>query len=262
MPRDHAHPVSIDRRARLTRPWPLLPLPEQVSPALRQQLWRAQLLEWTPETGLLIDGAAPVMPLPTLGPDADEHTINAWLNTLNTAAPDRTAEYERNRPDWRVTRLAVHRLVDVPACFTYQAQSAYARSLMADARRNLTFSYRAATDYAAQAKRYDAFIAECALEGAGPAALSRREVRCLFEQERQVLRTFADQRPRIRDHIAYWKGAATQQLVLTYEPYLSPKDPTLHTEADAFLQAGWTVTVRRSAYAPGATMIMLGAPLA
>ncbi|MVN89403.1 hypothetical protein GO986_21965 [Deinococcus sp. HMF7620] len=260
VPKYQSHPIYIDRRSRLTTPWPLLPLPAQVSPALRQQLWRAHLLEWTPETGLLIDGAAPVMSLPTLGPGPLNETIKAWLKTLENTAPDRTTTYEGNGPARQLIRLTVPRLLEVPACLTYQAQSAYGRSLMADARRNLTLSYDGATTYAAQAKRYDAFITECALDGRGSRALRSHEIHRLTDQEDQVLRAFPDRRPRIRDHSRYWKVAATGQLVLTYEPYMVMGDPEIQTEADAFRQTGWTVTVRRAAYAPGIAMIMLGAP--
>jgi hypothetical protein len=63
---------------------------------------------------------------------------------------------------------------------------------------------------------------------------SRRGVHHVTELKRRVFKAFPDRQPRIRDHINFWQAAATKQLVLTYEPYLSPSVPILHTEANAF----------------------------
>lgn len=251
--------VHVDRRARQTTPWPLLPLPEQVSPDLRRQLADAHTLEWTPGVGLHIDGRPPVSPIPTLGPDAE---VRAWVSALRQAAPADCVDYEVDSSDdrWPLKRVTVTRPTAIPACLTYRAQHPYTRDLLRDARRMLTLSYGEAVITAHRAPRYDAFITAYGLDGRGYAAVSRRQYTHMAALEDAVLQTFPGRRPRIMDHMNHWPVQGTSQVVLTYEPYLRSLYPAVEAEVDAFRKAGWRVELRDSAYAPGNVMVMLFVP--
>ncbi|WP_189070826.1 hypothetical protein [Deinococcus radiotolerans] len=261
VPRFVNHPgVFVDRRVHLATPWPLLPLPDTISAALHRQLRQARTLTWARGTGLRIDGAAPAMPLPTLGPDARPDDIQAWWETLHHCAPRGTVTRNKYTPASQLDWVTFTRTLTVPECFTYKAQHAFPRLLMREARAALPWSIQGAEDTAVQAPRYDAFINASGVDGRCSAALSRRERDTLDRLEYAVLHAFPDRRPTIRDHVKHWRMVTTGQLLLTYEPYLVQADARIEQEAAVFRQSGWTVEVRRAAYAPGCATIVLGAP--